>query len=169
VAGRGQRAHQQATSDIDAFPTEAKERAKKHLDALKAAGLKPKKKKVPVEEHYDDLGDDLSGLGADVEMHAQTYHVDLYEPDTSSDEEFVSGMTTWYFLGRPKKTLSQHQHSVADMDQLLVLLSRQGEGMDVCELCGGEGRTTQVAVRRRLHAGRNFDLVTGVDLGNPVQ
>ena len=39
------------------YPTESKEPAK----ARKKAGHKPKKKQIPIEEHYDDLGEDLSG------------------------------------------------------------------------------------------------------------
>ena len=43
-----------------------------------------------------------------------------------------------------------------------ALLASAGEGLDMCELCGGEARTTQLAIRRRLTSGRNFDLVCNV-------
>ena len=36
--------------------------------------------------------------------------------------------------------------------------------MDLAEVCGGAARTSRLAVRRRLRAGRNFDLVTRCDL-----
>ena len=42
-----------------AFPTEAREREKQK----KKEGYVAKKKQKIVEDHYDDLGDDLSGLG----------------------------------------------------------------------------------------------------------
>ena len=35
------------------------------------------------------------------------------------------------------------------------------------ELCGGEGRISTVAFKRRLTSGGNLDLVTGCDLGDP--
>jgi hypothetical protein len=44
---------------VSMFPTEARERAKQK----KKEGHVAKKKKMQVEDHHDDLGDDLSGLG----------------------------------------------------------------------------------------------------------
>ena len=35
------------------------------------------------------------------------------------------------------------------------------------EICGGEARASHIAVRRHLHAGPNFDLVTMIDLTDP--
>ena len=37
------------------------------------------------------------------------------------------------------------------------------------ELCGGLARPARVAIRRRLKAGENFDLVTDCDLGTPME
>ena len=37
------------------------------------------------------------------------------------------------------------------------------------ELCGGAGRPLEIAVHRRMRAGRNFDLATGVDLSDPAE
>ena len=45
-----------------AFPTEARLRAKEK----EKAGHKATKQKIHVEEHFDDLGDDLTGLGKDI-------------------------------------------------------------------------------------------------------
>ena len=41
-------------------------------------------------------------------------------------------------------------------------------GLDIVELCGGEGRCTVIARRRRLQSGENFDIVTGADLTDPA-
>ena len=73
--------------------------AKVRAAALKKAGHVPKKRKIAVEEHYDDLGDDLSGLGGDIDFWSATYHVEEYEPNSSSDEEHVSGMITSFIHG----------------------------------------------------------------------
>ena len=54
-----------------------------------------------------------------------------------------------------------------NMEQFTTLLTEAGPGLDMCELCGGEARATTVAVRRRLKTGKNFDLVTHVDLNDP--
>ena len=76
-------------------------------------------------------------------------------------------MRTWYFLGELKREWSKDTQPVRDVDALVACLASLGPGLDICELCGGEGRTSQIAVRRRLKTGKNFDLVTGFDLGNP--
>ena len=57
-------------------------------------------------------------------------------------------------------------HHCADVTHMRALLAGAKGKVDVCELCGGAGRTTQIAVRRRLVSGGNYDLVTGYDLGN---
>eukprot|EP00971_Amphidinium_carterae_P190781 3785877-Amphidinium_carterae.1 len=60
-----------------------------------------------------------------------------------------------YLFADPTE-LGQHLHST------------QGPAfaLDFLELCGGEARATVLACRYSLHAGPNFDLVTGVDLNN---
>ena len=58
-------------------------------------------------------------------------------------------------------------HSAKDLDEASTVLATVGPGIDICEFCGGEARTSAVAVRRHLQAGRNFDLVTQADLGDP--
>ena len=66
----------------------------------------------------------------------------------------------------PGKSNDQPQLPLSDA---LELLSQTKGTLDVCELCGGVGRTTRLAVRRRLAAGRNFDLQTGVNLDSPSE
>ena len=44
------------------------------------------------------------------------------------------------------------------------LLFQSGIGLDLCEICGGEARTSTIAIRRQLEVGENFDLVTHCDL-----
>ena len=53
--------------------------------------------------------------------------------------------------------------------QLLTYLTSLDYGVDIVEVCGGEARTSSLAVRRHLKAGENFDLVTGVDLNDEIQ
>eukprot|EP00973_Karenia_brevis_P035514 4895122-Karenia_brevis.AAC.1 len=35
--------------------------------------------------------------------------------------------------------------------------------IEICEVCGGEARTTQVMIRRHMRGGRNSDIVFGTD------
>eukprot|EP00974_Lingulodinium_polyedra_P042416 4071537-Lingulodinium_polyedra.AAC.1 len=40
-------------------------------------------------------------------------------------------------------------------------------GIDIIEICGGEGRPSQVCPRRQFKVGPNFDLRCGFDLLKP--
>ena len=60
-----------------------------------------KMKKI-VEDHYDDLGDNLSGLGGDLEYHMADVAIAPHEEDDLTDridEECIQGMLTWWFRG----------------------------------------------------------------------
>ena len=55
-----------------------------------------------------------------------------------------------------------------DVDELVLVTTRSGHSIfDLTEIYGGQGRTSQLAVRRRKRAGENFDLVTHTDLAKP--
>ena len=58
-------------------------------------------------------------------------------------------------------------YQTPDIQEALTVLHTVGVGVDLAELCGGEARTTKLAIRRRLRAGPNFDLVTHVDFNKP--
>ena len=51
----------------------------------------------------------------------------------------------------------------------MAFLAQSPDGDTMCEIAGGEARTTRVMIRyhdKRIHPGPNFDLVTDVDLTN---
>ena len=50
------------------------------------------------------------------------------------------------------------------MTELALIAERKGIGTHLIEICGGHARASQVAVRRNLKTGPNFDLITMVDL-----
>ena len=88
-----------------AFPTAEKERAKHR----KKAGIKPVKKPKVVEEHYDDLGGDLSGLGPNIAL--LSHDMDLEPPCSTddsehSDEEFL-GSLMWAGLSSTTENTSR--------------------------------------------------------------
>ena len=55
------------------YPTEERERQKVKQKAMKEAGLEPRKKKFKMEDHHDDCGNDLSGLGSEIIQYAADY------------------------------------------------------------------------------------------------
>ena len=68
ICGEQPRAHQSSVERsrkaVAAFPTEAREKEKQRIKD----GHVPKKRKIEVEYHFDDLGDDLSGLGKEISL-----------------------------------------------------------------------------------------------------
>ena len=49
------------------------------------------------------------------------------------------------------------------------MLSNIEPGIDVAEVCGGQGRVLKVSTRRQLRTGRHFDLTCNVDLHNSAE
>ena len=62
---------------------------------------------------------------------------------------------------------SAHTYVVNDIQEMHLAGMNGAPGVDIVELCGGEGRCTVIARRRRLQTGENFDIITGVDLTDP--
>ena len=57
--------------------------------------MKPNRKKLHVDHHFDDLGDDLSGLGADIAF--LTADIELTdESNSDSDEEANALVHNWF-------------------------------------------------------------------------
>ena len=77
------------------FPTAAREREKQR----KAAGIVAKKQKQTVEDHWDDLGDDLSGLGGDLILYMADTYIEKLEPDFLAEKitPEVEGLPILFF------------------------------------------------------------------------
>ena len=147
---------------LQAYPTTAKENAK----LQKKAGHVAKKKIKIVEDHYDDLGADLSGLGPSIKI----YMLDVcseavsYQPDEA--EDFCHNLMVWFPMGANEPSPMEGVFHQSAFECSFETLFQSGSGVDICELCGGAGRPSILAIRRRLNTGKNFDFVTGFDLGN---
>ena len=148
-----------------AYPTEAREREKQR----KQSGHVAKKRMQQVEDHFDDLGDDLSGLGGDLALHTADTYVEELEPDFLAEkiEPEVGGLLALHFRGSAALPDLPSVFIARNLDEACSALLAAGPGVDIAEFCGGAARSTTVAIRRNLVGGRNFDLVTHVDLGHP--
>ena len=159
-----------------AFPTEGRERQKIKEKARKLLGIEPNKKQYVIEDHFDDCGSDLSGLGPDIFI----YLADILEELDSSDSEpdfdneandLVTNLHTWWLRGSEAATTmpglgpqASTTRTCSTFVELESILATMESGDDIVELCGGVERITKVCVRRHLKSGGNFDLVTGCDL-----
>ena len=145
-------------SPISVLPTDARVRQKARLKAMKEAGLKPKKVQKPTEAGNDDCGDDISGLGKDAVL--LMYDVTFEDIDSSSDEDL--------FIAVPQQVMRGNMHPTEIFSAVSQLCYGYNSQVDMLELCGNEGRISQVAFRRGLTSGGNLDLVSGCDLGDPT-
>ena len=101
---------------LNAFPTEGRERQKIKEKARKAAGGEAVKKKFVVENHFDDCGADLSGLGRDIVMLAADYFID----DSNLESQFLdtaSDDQSLHSCGGPAHVL--YHGTTSDRDRLL--------------------------------------------------
>jgi len=119
---------------------------------MKEQGLKPKRKLKVIEPGDDDCGDDLIGLGKDVILLSCDVTTD---PGEDEEVPFIP------LMPQPRENVGSLPSVVA------YLYYGKNNCVDILELCGGEGRISTVAFKRRLTSGGNLDLVTGYDLGDP--
>ena len=159
-----------ASPATNAYPTDSRERQKDKEKLNKEAGIENfvvKKKKI-VEDHHDDCGNSIDSIVTNLD----TFHMwDDEESASDSDDEndILDNIQLHLFRGGDSLWEGDiasriHTVSLSSTQELLAVLTRVKGKIDIAEVCGGEARTSQVAVRRRLTSGRNFDLVSGCDL-----
>ena len=134
--------HADLTEDASAFPTEERLQQKAKAKARKEKGIQPKKRPKIIEDHYDDCGTDLSGLGID--------------PDNFDDN---SNTCLAYSIMN-----SSCHDTIIDLNTFIAKTSSHPSSLDLIEICGGTARTSTIAARKGLTAGENFDLMCSCDL-----
>ena len=188
-ASWGSRGSPAAPSSVErqtCLPTAARERQKAKEKAAKAQGQPQtkQKKKQHVEAHYDDCGDSLDGLNllafAAADNETYVFMIDSEGSDNENYdlEEYCEPWcnavgAVYMFMGDTTmpQGLPSHVYIAANMQEAYTWSqsSPPDQYVDVVELCGGAGRPLEIAIRRRMRAGRNFDLTTGVDLSQPAE
>ena len=138
-----------------------------HADLAVAEASLVRKKAPPVEEHYDDCGDDVSAI----ELPEEVLFYDVAsEPEDMFDSVFylrhLKGSDNFY--DSSASTTKQFDNMQSALTFLSTTKSASGHH-DFCELYGGTGGVMKVGIRRRLTAGPNMDLTTGCDLSEPAQ
>ena len=133
-----------AATTAEAYPTEARLRAK----AREKAGYKAKKQAKPVEAHSDDLGDDLAGLGpgleylgSDVLPVGQPRHSDTERARSQVADCFIqAGLTGTADLRKPPR----HVHVARGPAEAAEHLGPNASPA-IWEVSGGD--TASVAIR----------------------
>ena len=145
------------------FPTDEREEWKRKRKENKEKGIEVKKRTKVVEEHFDDCGDDLSGILVNPK------ELKMYLGIQPDFEPLILGLAVDWLKGSEWEgpVFSNHVRTAYNITEMMYQLNELQDGLDLVELCGGEGRVSTIAVRRLLHVGENFDLVTHWDLNNP--
>ena len=145
-----------------AYPTEGRERQKTRDKALKEAGNERVvvKKKKNVEDHHDDCGDDLSSIIPDINS------LYIEESDDDEDDNMLDNVCQHFFWGVDLRDyeVSKVQSAYLSPEEFYFATSINKPQIDIAEICGGEARTSKLAVRRHLTTGKNIDLIAGCDL-----
>ena len=153
------------------FPTASKERQQQQRKADKEKGIERvvQKRIQKVEDHHDDCGEDLSSIVKTLDHIEDTDDKDLFVH--FDDDTLCDNLALYMFYGCSAERCSSMPNLLtvrcSNIQEAITLLLSHGRGFDIAEVCGGEARTTTLAVRRRLKAGPNFDLTTDINLCDP--
>eukprot|EP00435_Cladocopium_sp_Y103_P057491 s245_g19.t2 len=150
------------------YPTEQRLAAQKRAKE----GIVPRKRKKTVEQHFDDCGEDMTPLEekAHMSIFNEDFSDDSSEGDSTEDiSKLLSSFVTHGFYGSECDLIAETYPSLTvavDWQEACAVLTARPYGVEIVELCGGEGLTTQMCVRRKLAGGHNFEILTGTDLTN---
>ena len=166
------------------FPTEQAERQK----ARKKAGVASVKRKQPVEQHHDDVGDDLSSINITADEAKAILLQMTHERNVEElEDKCFEQMSHVYFAKDPRNhdargtsmsscvtngaffehNNSQYFEQLDDATKYYFKSIRQTGQVHVCELFGGEGKTSIICSKvYGLQSGENFEIRCGYDLLN---
>ena len=138
-----------------AFPTEQAKKHREHRKQLKAAGKEPSRRpRPPAEQVFNDCGDDLSAI--EFVDQAVSYLTDEFmvnehagTPEDAYEHNYSMHDVSFWLTGFPA---DRHPACLHFLSWRALLASPAGHEqhphIDVMEICGGEGRVTQLLVRR---------------------
>lgn len=132
-----------------------------------------RRKTKPIEEHYDDCGDDTKSLDLPELVGLARFFdcTDSEEPPESEEDAMFSGsFFASHFWGSDPTCFSTNLSSTTAFASLSKI-PRKGTA-DFFELYGGKGGVTLISIRRYkddLNPGRNFDITSNIDLTCPRQ
>ena len=133
-----------------------------------------KKPKPPIEAHYDDCGDDLTGIAMPddpIEKLVSKGYLTIVPGDcdsaqSNSSTDFDVTFDSFYLRGSDAMQDSLNPPGTcyfSTIDWAIALFQKVGR-IDVAEIFGGEGGVIRICFKKGLSCGRNFDLSTNVDL-----
>ena len=138
-----------------------------HADDQIQAASAVRRKVIPIEQHYDDCGNDVSALDLP-ELSAYATCFDSEDEPSSDEEEYTSNFYASHLWGSDVESTAE---SLPNFSQVYTTINTwpKGSSTDFVEIFGGAAGMSKVAIRRSLRGGRNYDVVAGCDLRDPHQ
>ena len=152
-------------SCVESFPTEQANRQKER----KQAGIAVVKRKQVVEQHWDDVGDDLSSIQVDS---SEVFAHVLRRQQDNSLFNFEYSLFS-FMLNMPPGRIDEVPNCFASISEIIPVVTNfqcaNPSHVHVCELFGGEGLTSKLCSKLfGLKSGRNFEIACGIDLSTPA-
>ena len=150
-----------SSNSSQSFPTEQANRQKER----KKLGLPIKKRKQTVEQHKDDVGDDLSSI--QVTLEEVDHYMNQHQQDLNmSDWEHAISSFVFESVGVANNEPSVYANNINElMVHIQSFHAEHPQHVHVCELFGGEGLTSQLCSKIfGLQSGMNFEIQCGIDL-----
>jgi len=111
----------------EAYSTEARERQKERLKQRKEAGeVDIVKKKFEIENHFDDCGTDLTGLGPGIVMHALDITAEV-PGDNENVAPWARTLAVWWFLEKDGPPHANAAYNAMNLYEVEQILRHQGE------------------------------------------
>ena len=149
------------TSNALSLPTEQAERQKER----RKAGIAVQKRKQCVEQHADDMGEDLSSIqitADEVSCHLTERNLDLIASDV--EHAFFDFLCSQNFNSESNGITASECLEALEHD-VESFLTANAEHIHVCELFGGEGKSSSLCSKLfGLRNGTNFEIKCGIDL-----
>ena len=117
------------------YPTEERVEWKKRRKENKEKGIEVKKRTKVVEDHHDDCGTDISGLGP-----KDIAYLMNQERDHDEEEMWLAGLNTGWLKGSewtpdPGDSFNDSAREMCDVYHMFSELEKIGPGIDIVELC----------------------------------
>ena len=126
------------------------------------------------DQQLDDCGESMDGLGEHVDQDFVGFELKAGERDGVTFNEFAMDAFDHprWFIGSEAEAIGKDLFGVKCFNSVYELGVYQAALITqpvVCEIAGGSARTSRILLGYREKAGRNFDLVCGIDLLNPQE
>ena len=150
---------------VQSFPTEQANRQKER----RKAGISVRKRKHIVEQHQDDVGDDLSSIKVTEADVAEFATVQLQEESLTNWEHAIFQFMSEVVFQQDSQNATASVSLETLVKHVDAFYQANPRRIHVCEMFGGEDQTSRLCAKLfGLQSGVNFEIKYGFNLNNTV-